>query len=123
MLQVILPFTTAIALAAIAAFYSIIGLAQIFPGAFWPIVIMGSVIEIGKLVTVSWLYNNWKDTPFLLRTYFLSAIVVIMIITSMGIFGFLSRAHIESNIVVGSNSVQLQILDQQEQISKDRLQY
>lgn len=123
MLQVILPFITAIALAAIAAFYSIIGLAQIFPGAFWPIVIMGSIIEIGKLVTVSWLYNNWKDTPFLLRTYFLSAIVVIMLITSMGIFGFLSRAHIESNIVVGSNSVQLQILDRQEQIANDRLQY
>ena len=59
MLQAILPFLTAIALSAIAAFYSVIGLAQIFPGSFWPIILMGSVLEVAKLVTVSWLYNNW----------------------------------------------------------------
>jgi hypothetical protein len=123
MTQVILPFLTSIALATIAAFFSIIGLAQIFPGSFWPIVIMGTVIEIGKLVTVSWLYNNWKETSILLKSYFLSAIVIIMLITSMGIFGYLSKAHIESNIVVGSNSVQLQILERQEQIANERLQY
>lgn len=123
MTQVILPFLTSIALATIAAFFSIIGLAQIFPGSFWPIVIMGTVIEIGKLVTVSWLYNNWKETSILLKTYFLSAIVVIMLITSMGIFGYLSKAHIESNIVVGSNSVQLQTIETQEKIARDRLDY
>ena len=123
MTQVILPFVTAIALATIAAFYSIIGLAQIFPGSFWPIVIMGSVLEAAKLVTVSWLYNNWKDTTILLKTYFLSAIVVIMVITSMGIFGYLSRAHIESNIVVGANSVQLRTIETQEKIANERLQY
>jgi hypothetical protein len=121
--QVILPFLTSIALATIAAFFSIIGLAQIFPGSFWPIVIMGTVLEIGKLVTASWLYNNWKETSILLRTYFLSAIVIIMLITSMGIFGYLSKAHIESNIVVGANSVQLQTIESQEKIAKDRLDY
>jgi hypothetical protein len=121
--QVILPFLTSIALASIAAFFSIIGLAQIFPGSFWPIVIMGTVIEIGKLITVSWLYNNWKETSLLLKTYFLSAIVVIMLITSMGIFGYLSKAHIESNIVVGSNAVQLQTIETQEKIARDRLDY
>jgi hypothetical protein len=121
--QVILPFVTSIALASVAAFFSIIGLAQIFPGSFWPIVIMGTILEIGKLVTVSWLYNNWKETTLLLRTYFLSAIIIIMLITSMGIFGYLSRAHIESNIVVGVNSVQLQTIEQQEKIAKDRLDY
>lgn len=121
--QVILPFLTSIALASVAAFFSIIGLAQIFPGSFWPIVIMGTILEIAKLVTVSWLYNNWKETTFLLRTYFVSAIVIIMLITSMGIFGYLSRAHIESNIVVGANSVQLQTIEQQEKIAKDRLEY
>lgn len=123
MLQVFITFFTAISLSGIAAYYSVIGLAQIFPGSFWPIVIMGSAIEVGKLVTASWLYNNWKQTSILLKTYFISAILVIMVITSMGIFGFLSRAHIESNIVVGSNSVQLQILEQQETIAKERLQY
>jgi hypothetical protein len=123
MTQVILPFLTSIALASTAAFFSIIGLAQIFPGSFWPIVIMGSILEVGKLVTVSWLYNNWKETSILLRSYFLSAIAIIMLITSMGIFGYLSKAHIESNIVVGSNYVQLQTIETQEKIARDRLDY
>jgi hypothetical protein len=122
-MQFILPFVTAIALSTVAAFYSVIGLAQIFPGSFWPIIIMGSILELAKLVTVSWLYNNWKKTNRLMKTYFLTAIVLLMIITSMGIFGFLSRAHIESNIVVGANSVQLQTLNTQEKIARDRLNY
>ena len=62
MIQVFLPFITAIGLSAVAAYYSVIGLAQIFPGSFWPIILMGSILEISKLVTVSWLYNNWKET-------------------------------------------------------------
>jgi hypothetical protein len=121
--QAILPFLTAIALSAIAAFYSVIGLAQIFPGSFWPIVIMGTVLEVAKLVTVSWLYNNWKVTVPIMRYYFLIAIIFLMLITSMGIFGFLSRAHIESNIVVGANSVQLRTIETQEKIARERLEY
>lgn len=123
MTQVILPFLTAIALSTIAAFYSVIGLAQIFPGSFWPIIIMGSVLELAKLVTVSWLYNNWNDTVRIMRYYFTVAIILLMLITSMGIFGYLSRAHIESNIVVGANSVQLRTIEAQEKIAKDRLDY
>ena len=123
MLQVILPFLTAIALSAIAAFYSVIGLAQIFPGSFLPIILMGSVLELAKLVTVSWLYNNWIETNRLMKTYFIVAIILLMAITSMGIFGFLSRAHIQSNIVVGANSVQIKTLNTQEKIAKDRLEY
>ena len=60
MTHVILPFLTALALSGIAAYYSVIGLAQIFPGSYWPIIIMGSVLEAAKLVTVSWVYNHWK---------------------------------------------------------------
>lgn len=123
MTQVLLPFATAIALSTVAAFYSVIGLAEIFPGSFWSIIIMGTILEISKLVTVSWLYNNWKQTNLLLRSYFLTAIVLLMLITSMGIFGFLSRAHIESNIVVGANSVQLKTIESQETIAKERLSY
>lgn len=123
MTQVIVPFITAIALSAIAAYYSVIGLAQIFPGSYWPIIIMGSTLELAKLVTISWLYNNWKQTAILMRYYMLTAIVLLMLITSMGIFGFLSRAHIESNIVVGDNSVQMSILNQKEDIAKQRLAY
>lgn len=95
MIHVILPFLTAIALSGIAAYYSVIGLAQIFPGSYWPIIIMGSVLEAAKLVTVSWLYNHWKNTFSALKVYFLIAVILLMAITSMGIFGYLSKAHIE----------------------------
>ena len=84
---------------------------------------MGSVLEIAKLVTVSWVYNNWKETAKLLKYYFLIAIVLLMMITSMGIFGYLSRAHIESNVTVGANSVQLKTIEAQEKIVQERLQY
>ena len=123
MLQSLLPFLTAIALSAIAAFYSVIGLAQIFPGSFWPIILMGSILEIAKLVTVSWLYNNWAETNRLMRYYFSIAIILLMLITSMGIFGYLSRAHIESNVVVGANTVQLKTIETQEKIARDKLEY
>jgi hypothetical protein len=123
MIQVLLPFLTAIGLSAIAAYYSVIGLAQIFPGSYWPIIVMGSVLEISKLVTVSWLYNNWDVTVRIMRYYFLAAIVLLMLITSMGIFGYLSKAHLDSNIVIGANTVQLKTLDTQEKIAKERLNY
>ena len=95
MINAILPFITAIALSGIAAYYSVIGLAQIFPGSYWPIIIMGSVLEASKLVTVSWLYNNWDVTVRIMRYYFLAAIILLMLITSMGIFGYLSKAHLD----------------------------
>ena len=95
MIHVVLPFLTALALSGIAAYYSVIGLAQIFPGSYWPIIIMGSVLEAAKLVTVSWVYNHWKTTFSALKLYFLIAVVLLMAITSMGIFGYLSKAHIE----------------------------
>jgi len=123
MIQVLLPFLTAIGLSAIAAYYSVIGLAQIFPGSYWPIIVMGSVLEISKLVTVSWLYNNWNVTVQIMRYYLLTAIILLMLITSMGIFGYLSKAHLDTNIVVGANSVQLKTLDTQEKIAKERLTY
>ena len=95
MIHAILPFLTAIALSIVAAYYSVIGLAQIFPGSYWPIIIMGSVLEAAKLVTVSWLYNNWNASVRMMRYYFLVAVILLMAITSMGIFGYLSKAHIE----------------------------
>ena len=123
MIQVLLPFASAIALSVVAAYYSVIGLAQIFPGSYWPIIIMGSVLEISKLVTVSWLYNNWNDTVRIMRYYFLVAIVLLMLITSMGIFGYLSKAHLDTNVNINANSVQLKTLEAQEKIAKERLNY
>ena len=123
MIQVLLPFASAIALSVVAAYYSVIGLAQIFPGSYWPIIIMGSVLEISKLVTVSWLYNNWNDTVRIMRYYFLVAIILLMLITSMGIFGYLSKAHLDTNVNINANSVQLKTLEAQERIAKERLNY
>lgn len=108
----ILVFLTGIAISAVAAYYSIIGLTTIFAGAFWPVVIMGSVLEVGKLVAVSWLYNNWRDVPFLIKSYLMAAILVLMLITSMGIFGFLSKAHIEQNLAMNTGvTEQIEIIN------------
>ena len=123
MIQVLLPFISAIALSAVAAYYSVIGLAQIFPGSYWPIIVMGSVLEFSKLVTISWLYNNWSVTMQAMRYYLLSAIILLMAITSMGIFGYLSKAHLDTNVNIGANSVQLKTLETQENIAKERLNY
>jgi len=123
LIQVLLPFASAIALSAVAAYYSVIGLAQIFPGSYWPIIIMGSVLEISKLITVSWLYNNWNDTVRIMRYYFLIAVILLMLITSMGIFGYLSKAHLDTNVNINANSVQLKTLETQERIAKERLNY
>ena len=118
-----LTFLAAILLSGIAAYYSVIGLASIFMGAFWPIVFMGSCLEFAKLVTASWLYRNWKTAPVLLKSYLTVAVLLLMLITSMGIFGFLAKSHIDSTLDAGSNSVELKTLNQQEKISKDRLDY
>jgi hypothetical protein len=110
-------------LSGIAAYYSVVGLAAIFTGAFWPIVFMGSVLEASKLVTTSWLYRNWKNCPLLLKSYLTSAVVILMIITSMGIFGFLSKAHIDSTMDAGANTIEVKTLVAQEKIVKERLDY
>ena len=123
MILIILTLLSALFLSGIAAYYSIIGLAAIFTGAFWPIVFMGSVLEVSKLVTASWLYRKWKTCPLLLKSYLTSAVVILMIITSMGIFGFLSKAHIDSTLEAGANSVEIRTLNQQEKIAKERLDY
>ncbi len=91
----ILTLLTALSISAVAIYYSILGLAAIFAGAAIPIMVMGSVLEVGKLVTASWLYQNWKVAPKFIKAYLSIAVVVLMFITSMGIFGFLSKAHVE----------------------------
>ena len=95
MFLTLLTFLSAISISVIAAGYSIIGLATLFAGAAVPIIAMGTALEVGKLVAASWVYRNWKRAPFLLKSYLTIAVVVLMFITSMGIFGFLSKAHLE----------------------------
>ena len=93
----LLTLLVALAISTVAAYYSIVGLMAIFAGAKLAIAIMGVVLEIGKLVVASWTYNNWKTCPLTIRSYFIVSVVVLMFITSLGIFGFLARAHIEQS--------------------------
>lgn len=123
MILIVLTFLAAFLLSGIAAYYSVIGLAAIFVGAFWPVVFMGTTLEFAKLVTASWLYRNWKTAPFLLRTYLTIAVIILMLLTSMGIFGFLAKAHIDSTLDAGVNTVELKTLNQQQKIAEERLNY
>ena len=91
----ILTLITALAISAVAIYYSVAGLVAIFAAAALPIMIMGGTLEIAKLVTAVWLHKYWKQATWWLKTYLSVAVVVLMFITSMGIFGFLSKAHIE----------------------------
>ena len=104
----IITLLSALSISSIAALYSLLGLAAIFSAAKIPVLLMGGVLEVGKLVTASWLYQNWKKTPLLLKSYLTLAVVVLIFITSMGIFGFLSKAHLDQTISVGDNTLEIQ---------------
>jgi len=110
-----------IAISAVAAWYSIIGLTTIFAASFIPIIIMGSVLEVGKIVTASYMFRNWSNIPILMRGYFSFAILILMLITSMGIFGYLSKAHIDQTLGSGDNTLQVQLLDQRIQREQNKL--
>ena len=120
MFLIILTFLSAISISVIAAGYSIIGLATLFAGAVVPIIAMGTALEVGKLVAASWLYHNWQsDVPRLLKTYLFTAIIVLVFITSMGIFGFLSKAHLDQVKPTSGNNIKLEQIDNQ--ISRQQL--
>lgn len=103
MLMRILLFLAGSFLSITAAYYSIVGLTEIFTGATVAIFLMGASLEFAKLVCASWLYRNWSSISVFIRTYMTTAVVVLMFITSMGIFGFLSKAHLENNLVTGAD--------------------
>ena len=114
MFLTLLTFISAISISVIAAGYSIVGLATLFAGAVVPIIAMGSALEVGKLVAASWLYHNWdSDVPRLLKTYLFGAIIVLVFITSLGIFGFLSKAHLDQVKPTSGNNIKIELLDKQ----------
>jgi hypothetical protein len=119
--MIFLTFLTAMALSGVAAYYSVIGLAAIFPGSFWPIIIMGSTLEAAKLVTVSWLYRNWKTVHIGMKSYLTVACVILMLITSMGIFGYLSKAHLEHSSDTAPMASKVQMLDEKIKVVKGNL--
>ena len=127
MILAYLTLLTALAISGVAAYYSIIGLVAIFSASVIPIAVMGVVLETGKLISAAWLYHYWKRVNKLLKTYLISAVIVLMFITSMGIFGFLSKAHIEQTTVQSDNTLQIesidsQIIRQQKDIERAELQ-
>jgi hypothetical protein len=116
-----LLFGTALGLSAVAAYYSIMGLVAIFAAAATPIFIMGSLLEVSKLVVASWLYRSWKKIPKLMMAYFTVALVVLMMLTSMGIFGYLSKAHLDQAVPTGDVAAKLSLIDEKIKTEKDNI--
>ena len=115
MLTILITFLSAISISVIAAGYSIVGLSTLFAGAVVPIIAMGSALEVGKLVAASWLYNNWRNklVPYTIKMYLTFAVVVLIFITSMGIFGFLSKAHLDQVQPTSSNNIKIELINNQ----------
>jgi len=107
-----LAFFTSILLASIAAYFSVVGLSTIFAGAFWSVIVMGGALEFGKLVTAAWLHLKWDEINRAFKYYLSFAVIVLMLITSMGIFGFLSKAHIDSQTAIADNSIEMRLIEQ-----------
>ena len=112
---------TGLTISAVAIYYSVVGLTAIFSAAAIPIIIMGSALEVGKLVCASWLKANWERAPRFIKYYMIIAVIVLMIITSMGIFGFLSKAHSDQSLVSGDVQSKIAIYDEKIKTSKDNI--
>jgi hypothetical protein len=118
MLLTYLMLFVALCLSAVAAFYSIIGLTAIFAAAVWPIVIMGTILEAAKLVVTVWLHEYWREVKLTMKIYLVPAVFTLMVITSMGIFGFLSKAHLDQTVPTGDVQAQVALID--EKINNER---
>ena len=122
MLLTYLMFAVALCLSAVAAFYSIAGLAAIFAAAVIPIVIMGSILEAAKLVVTVWLHEYWDRCRLALKLYLVPAVFFLMVITSMGIFGFLSKAHLDQAVPTGDVAAKVQLIDEKIKTEKDNIE-
>jgi hypothetical protein len=116
-----LLFAVALSLSALAAYYAVMGLIAIFAAAVVPIALMGSLLEASKLVVASWLYRSWNEIPRLMKTYFTIALVVLMLLTSMGIFGFLSKAHLDQAVPSGDVAAKLALIDEKIKTEKENI--
>jgi hypothetical protein len=112
---------TGLTISAVAIYYSVIGLAAVFAAAAIPVYIMGTTLEVAKLVCASWLKANWERIPALMKLYMTTAVVVLMLITSMGIFGFLSKAHLDQNIVSGDVQSKIALVDEKIKIERENI--
>jgi hypothetical protein len=111
----------ALCLSAVAAFYSIVGLTAIFAAAVVPIVIMGSILEVAKLVVTVWLHEYWQQAKLTMKLYLVPAVGILMLITSMGIFGFLSKAHMDQGMVSGDVQAKIAIYDEKIRTERENI--
>jgi hypothetical protein len=114
-----LTLLSGLSISAVAVWYSVAGLVSIFAAAAVPIIIMGVALEVSKLVATVWLKMNWKIAPIMMRTYLVIAIIILMFITSMGIFGFLSKAHLDQAVPTGDVSAKVQMIDDKIKTEQD----
>ena len=122
MILAYLLLLTGLTISAVAIYYSVVGLTAIFSAAAIPIIIMGSALEVGKLVCASWLKANWERAPRFMKYYMVIAVVVLMLITSMGIFGFLSKAHNDQTLVSGDVGSKIAIYDEKIKTAKENIE-
>jgi hypothetical protein len=121
MLFALITLLSAISLSAIAAYYSVIGLMAIFAASPIPIAIMGGALEFSKLIAASWAYKNWKVAPKFLKYYFTVAVMILMFITSLGIFGYLSKAHNDQSLISGDVSAKIAMIDEKIKVERDNI--
>jgi hypothetical protein len=117
-----LALLSGLTISAVAIWYSVAGLVSIFAAAMIPIIVMGVVLEVSKLIATVWLKINWNRAPVFIRTYLLIAIVILMVITSMGIFGFLSKAHSEAGLVSGDVQAKIAVYDERIKTERDNIE-
>jgi hypothetical protein len=118
----IISLLTGLAISAVAIYYSVVGLTAIFAAAAIPIMVMGVALEVAKLVATVWLKQNWKIAPALIKTYLVTAVCVLMFITSMGIFGFLSKAHMDQTLVSGDVISKIAVYDEKIKTEKENIE-
>jgi hypothetical protein len=117
-----LTLLVALSLSSVAAWYSIIGLTAIFAGAVIPVIIMGGILEVGKITTTVWLRKYWGRASWLLKLYLVPSVLALALLTSMGIFGFLSKAHMEQGINTGDSQAKLSLYDEKIKTQRDNIE-
>ena len=122
MIFALLTFLTAVAISGVAAYFSVVGLIAIFAASPLPIAVMGGVLEAAKLVTASWVYRNWDSAPRTIKYYLTASVVVLSLITSMGIFGYLSKAHLDQNLPSGDTQAKVALVEERIKISRDNIE-
>lgn len=117
-----LALISGLSISAVAVYYSVAGLVSIFAAAAVPIIVMGVALEVSKLIATVWLKQNWQRAPFFIKTYMTIAVAILMIITSMGIFGFLSKAHSDQSLVSGDVQSKIAIYDEKIKTARENIE-